>query len=774
MAPLDDILARAMEVAPTALLVIDAEGRIVFANAALLAMFGYARDELAGQRVEVLVPDAVREAHCAGRAALSSLPGRSGMLTVCGRRRDGSELLVEVQVDQAVTERGPMVVASLRDMGDRVELRDSPRDPRPTSRADPSRLASLLGLERRGVFRRPRASPSGRLDAHPGRRSRCESLIEALRASEERFRLAFEEAPVGMGMVGLDGRIVRMNRALCRMIGYAEEELIGGRFDLVTHPDDVAGDRAAVEALRSGRAELVRREKRLIARGGEVIHIVLTTVALHDPTGQPIHFIGHVQDLREQRRAEEAQRRSETMYRALFELAPEGVVVIDREDRVTDPNPAFCSMFGYLREELAGKPLRDFVPERDGDQPARTREQLRAAGTTLVTEWKGRRRDGGWQSAEVSVTLLPDESLLGFVRDVRERKRLERERETALRRLRTVIDRCPIGIGLMYADDPTRPLLNPRGWALLGRPEDPLHIGVMYCPDGTPLPFDESPAIRALRGETVDRMELVHQAPSGRRTPLVAYAAPLHDADGAIEGAVVAFEDTSAEKDLERLRSEWTSIVAHDLRQPVTAIQLFAKAVARATEHEGATRRRVAQIQDAARTLERMIGDLLDLAQAEVRRLPLARRLVDLPALLASSVTRANLEAPDREVSLSVRGDVPLVDADPDRVAQITDNLLGNAVKYGAPGTPITVRVERAEREVTVTVENEGPGVAPEDLPLLFERFHRGTQSGILGVGLGLYIARQLVEAHGGTIGVESAPAGPTRFRFTLPINRPT
>lgn len=720
MDPLGDILARAMEVAPTALLVIDAEGRIVFANAALLAMFGYAPGELAGQRVEVLVPDAAREAHCAGRAALSSLPSRSGMRTVCGRRRDGSELYVEVQVDQAVTERGPMVVASLRDVGDRVEL------------------------------------------------------TEALRASEERFRLAFEEAPVGMGMVGLDGRIVRANRALCRLVGYAEEELIGGRFDRVTHPDDVAGDRAAVEALRSGRAELVRREKRLIARGGEVIHIVLTTVALHDPSGRPIHFIGHVQDLREQRRAEEAQRRSETMYRALFELAPEGVVVIDREDHIADPNPAFCSMFGYPREELAGKPLRDFLPEGDVDQPARVRALLRAAGTTLVTEWQGRRRDGGWQSTEASVALLPDQSLLGFVRDVRERKRLERERETALRRLRTVVDRCPIGIGLMYADDPTHPVLNPRGWALLGRPDDPLHIGAMCHPDGTPLPFDESPAIRALRGETVERMELVHQAPSGRRTPLVAYAAPLHDADGAIEGAVVAFEDTSAEKDLERLRSEWTSIVAHDLRQPVTAIQLFAKAVARATEHEGPTRRRVAQIQDAARTLERMIGDLLDLARAEVRRLPLARRLVDLPALLASSVTRANLEAPDRDVSLSVRGDLPLVDADPDRVAQITDNLLGNAIKYGAPGTPITVRVERAEREVTVTVANEGPGVADEDLPQLFERFHRGTQSGILGVGLGLYIARQLVEAHGGVIGVQSAPAGPTRFRFTLPINRPT
>lgn len=710
---LDPAAARAFEAVPGALLVLDAQGEIVLANEALLVMFGFAREELAGQRLTALLPDA---------PALPDLASdRAGRRRFAARglRRNGTALSLEVDLAPADLGPGgdPLFVASLCDVGDRVKL------------------------------------------------------TAALSASEERFRRTFDEAPVGMGMVSLEGRILRVNRAFCRMVGYAEQDLVGRPFDVITHPDDRAADLAAMERVRRGGEPINPRDKRLVHRDGTPVPVQISTAAIRDATGRPLHIIGHMQDAREQKRAEEALRRSESMYRALFELAPEGVLVADDAFRLLDVNPAFSSMFGFAREELVDRLVTEFIGEGGDDRLAELRELVREPGVVHVGEWQARRRDGRCVPTEASTTRLPDGRWIAIVRDIEQRKRLERERETALRRLRTVIDRCPVGIGMIYADDPAHPELNPRARELLEWPRDPAIVGTVRRPDGAVVPFDDAPAIRALRGEQVERMELRIDLPSGRAVPILAYAAPLTDASGATEGAVLAFDDISLEKDLARMRAEWTSIVAHDLRQPVAAILLMARVLARDVEADPAARGRVEQIQSAARSLERMIGDLLDLARAEVRRLPLSRSAVDLPSLLSSSMARAALEAPDRPLSLDARGIIPAVDADHDRVAQIADNLLHNAVAHGAPGTPITVIVEPGEGVVAVTVENEGPGIAEADLPKLFERFRRGAQSGPHSLGLGLYIARQLVEAHGGAIGVERA-AGPTRFRFTLPVKR--
>jgi signal transduction histidine kinase len=131
------------------------------------------------------------------------------------------------------------------------------------------------------------------------------------------------------------------------------------------------------------------------------------------------------------------------------------------------------------------------------------------------------------------------------------------------------------------------------------------------------------------------------------------------------------------------------------------------------------------------------------------------------------------LEAPERGVDLRVRGKVLPVDADPDRVAQILENLLSNALKYSTPGTPIEIAVEGTDEAVAVSVTNEGEGIAASEIPLLFQRFQRtpaAKATKIKGVGLGLYITNELVQAHGGRLEVESTPGAKTTFRFTLPI----
>ena len=148
----------------------------------------------------------------------------------------------------------------------------------------------------------------------------------------------------------------------------------------------------------------------------------------------------------------------------------------------------------------------------------------------------------------------------------------------------------------------------------------------------------------------------------------------------------------------------------------------------------------------------------------------LAQENVDLVSLVSRSVDLVAPQACGRAFELRVYGEAPFATVDPDRIAQVLENLLSNAIKYGDCGTPIVVEIDTTGVDVVVSVTNDGPGIDRAELPHLFNRFYRvegGTR--IKGVCLGLYIARELIEAHGGHVAAESTPGEKTTFRFTLP-----
>jgi signal transduction histidine kinase len=312
---------------------------------------------------------------------------------------------------------------------------------------------------------------------------------------------------------------------------------------------------------------------------------------------------------------------------------------------------------------------------------------------------------------------------------------------------------------------------------MLGQPPtaqiDPADTGVRTL-DGRRLQHDQLPAARALRGERGVRAEFLVRNAGGGCTPIALSAGPIIGPDGSVLAAVAAFEDITAAKELERLREEWSGVVAHDLRQPLGTISLTAQMLAHATG-EAKLLKYADQIHGAAQRLHRMVGDLMDLSRLDAHRLELVRQRVDVPALVRAVAERVAPQTPDRAFDVSILGQVPNVDADPDRIAQVMENLLTNAVKYGKGGTTILTSVSWEDGHVAVAVTNEGRPLTAEELSRIFERFHRTASAkleGIQGVGLGLYITRSLVEAHGGRITAESTPAGQTTFRFTLPLER--
>jgi PAS domain S-box-containing protein len=415
-----------------------------------------------------------------------------------------------------------------------------------------------------------------------------------------------------------------------------------------------------------------------------------------------------------------------------------------------------------------------------------------------------------WQPiVENGVTV----ALEGSMRDVTARKRGEREVDGLLERvsgdrarLQAVIACSPVGIVLI--DDPraTTTLANRAAEQLFGFSFEPTGGLLQFTEhlrdkQGRPLPMQACPVVRALAGETLDAVELVIEARDGRRVPVLASAVPLRDSSGAVSGAVVLYKDVSMLRQLEQLREEWTSIVAHDLRQPIAVVRMQAHGLRRVVDRFGAgarlAREQLGHIHDAVAQLERMIADLLDLSRLETKHLELRRREVE-PAAMARIVAERlrELVAP-HVVDVAIDGELPALELDPERVEQVLTNLVTNAARYGYSDTSITLGVRLQASNVVWSVSNLGPGIPAAELPRLFERFHRferpegrgsglgrgaerGDSAGPSGaaggaersdrVGLGLYISRGLVEAHGGRLWAQSERDGRTTFSFTIPL----
>lgn len=233
-----------------------------------------------------------------------------------------------------------------------------------------------------------------------------------------------------------------------------------------------------------------------------------------------------------------------------------------------------------------------------------------------------------------------------------------------------------------------------------------------------------------------------------------------------------------------RVREETLAAVSHDLKGPLSTIALSAGRLERvlsrlgvpAAEYTGA----LTPIERAVTHMDRLVEDLLDVERLRAGRLALQRRAEMVGSLLLEAIELHEPVA--RARSIRLEGALPRdlerleVACDRGRVVQVLSNLLANAIKHSPDGAPIEVRAERADGGVRLSIRDRGPGIAPELASRLFQRYERGPGQGrgaTANLGLGLAIARGLVEAHGGTIGVESAEGEGSTFHFTLPVPAP-
>jgi PAS domain S-box-containing protein len=741
---------------------LDPTGRVRWSNAAAERLLAWPRDLLVGQPLEAVLPARFRAKSGAPLYAylLSHTrhsPERSFRMSYL--RRDGVEIEVDCNVSLV---------------------------------AQKSLALSLM--------RRPDSFGDAPLDTS--------GTVE----SEQRYRLVFDHAPLALWHFDARGVITACNDQFVRVIGSNKRALIG--LNQLTLQDSFVVD--CVKGALAGKRMHFEGDYRS-ATGGKVTPVRADFAFIRAEDGTITGGVGILEDITERKQAEDALRETNAILQAVFEASPLPIVSVSPEAKVRLWNRAAEQVFGYRAAELLGKKIPNIPPERSEEFFARFARVL--AGQVLLNlETYYLHKDGSvvdvsLSSAPLSLREGEVAGTITVLADITERKRAQAERTALLekeRAARQAAEEAQLRLELLaqasaaiassldYDDTLQRAarmamprfaqrtavfLLDEGKLRLVAAHPDPLPrkeaaqtIAPGVVSSGQPFVGELSLCVPlVVLGRTLGALWL------GRNeTEPTFTSADVRLAEEIGHRAGVAIDNARLFRRTEqalRARDEFLSIASHELRTPVTSLRLSVQNLeAMAAEGSLATAppalvaRGLATVVRQTQHLGRLIEELLDVSRIQAGRFELALSDgVDLGHLARATAVRL-----ERELALA--GCPVRVDAEPTsgrwdsaRLDQVVTNLLTNAMKFGA-GRPIDIIVRTSAGAASLAVSDHGIGIEPDAVERIFDRFERGVSAQHYGgLGLGLYIARQIVEAHHGTIAVHSQLGQGATFTVTLP-----
>jgi PAS domain S-box-containing protein len=307
----------------------------------------------------------------------------------------------------------------------------------------------------------------------------------------------------------------------------------------------------------------------------------------------------------------------------------------------------------------------------------------------------------------------------------------------------------------------------------------------MVTLEGVPFRTDDLPTMQAIRQQKiVTGVDMCIRRPDGTEIGVQASAAPIVAPNGRISGAVASFRDVSAQRELEHQKDEFLSAVAHDLKTPVAVLQGQAQLLQRWAQRDRLDLERMVEglnaIETRARMMTGLIDELMDVTRLRMgHHLELNRRSTDLTELVRGIITAQQSVAERHHLVLEAPESEIVAHCDTSRVARLVENVLSNATKFSPGGSEVQVRLHSQQQAgqswAVLSVRDQGVGIPSRDLPHIFEWFHRADNvvGTTIGTGIGLAVARQIVEQHGGSIDVESEERIGSTFTIRLPLTGP-
>lgn len=461
----------------------------------------------------------------------------------------------------------------------------------------------------------------------------------------------------------------------------------------------------------------------------------------------------------------EALQAENVVLREVLDLTTEAFWAVDRDWTLTALNTAAERAWGRSRGDLLGRHIWELFPEVVGT-PNHTAILRAMRSGVAQTFYDQSPAVHAWVAGRAQPTPT---GLIVHFQDVTQVREGDLARQQSEERYRAILESID------------------EGFCLIEVIFDAVNHPVDYRFLETNPAFEEHSGLREAVGRTArelvpsldDRwfetfgrvartgepLRFVQEAPAMESRWFDVYAFRLGSPGGNIVG--ILFTNISERKHMEHLQQDFVAMASHDLAGPLTVLRARAQLLQRRQAYDDAS---VTAIIEQTQRMERLIDDLRELVRLDTWRLELRHAPAQLAHLAQAAIERMRLQAPGYDMRLVTPGSSREILVDAGRIAQVLDNLLGNAVKYSPKGSVITVSVVQPADVDQVSITDQGPGIEPDAIPHLFERFFRGTareETG--GLGLGLYIARTLVIAHGGQIWVESTPGEGSTFVFTLP-----
>ncbi len=613
----------------------------------------------------------------------------------------------------------------------------------------------------------------------------------------------FDSSPEAIISVNTDLRVTSWSPGAERLFGFSAAEALGQPVSFIAPPGAEQSQGASLARVLSGEllesVETVRRTK-----SGALVQVTLTLVPMRDTAGVVTGVAAIARAISDRQRAERAMRR----LAAIVESSDDAIISKDLDGIVISWNRAAQHIFGYTAAEMIGRSIRTIIPPDRQQEEDHVLGRVRRGEKVDHFETIRQRKDGSL--VEISLTVSPVRDENGAVvgaskvaRDITERRQLEVERgklfaasEEHLRLTNTLND-----VGRVVA-------------STLDRTD----VVQAVTDAATAVTGAEFGAFEpAFRGDTIVRLDDVtkdvryghnppyHGMPEGH-LPVCSYlAAPVRGRSGHVMGgllfghhqpgrfteqherllegiaswAAVALENAAlylTAQEANRLKDEFLAMLSHELRTPLNAILGYARMVRAGLMTGEKQGRALETIERNASALNRIVEDVLDISRIVSGKLRLRVQQSDLRPIVSAAVDAVVPAAEAKRIRIErvLEGpDVP-ISGDPDRLQQVIWNLVSNAVKYTPRGGRVQITLLRVNSHVEVIVSDSGIGISASFLPFVFDRF-RQADGGVTrergGLGLGLSIAKDLVELHGGTI--EAASAGEnlgSTFRVRLPV----
>jgi two-component system CheB/CheR fusion protein len=639
------------------------------------------------------------------------------------------------------------------------------------------------------------------------RNQELEAALREIDTGERRFRLLVDSVKeYAIFMLDPQGRVATWNEGARRIIGYESNEIIGKHLSLfyIEEEKDSKPPMELSEATKNGKYE---DEGWRIRKDGSRFWANVVVTSIRDSDGKLIGYAKVTRDLTSQRQTQDQLRLSEERSRLMIaEVRDYAIFMLDPEGNISSWNEGAKRIKGYESQEVLGTHFSRFYTPEDikRNHPAFELEIAKKEGRYEEEGWRVK-KDGSRFWANVTITRVLDSSgkLLGFAkvtRDLTERRKAEEARIEEQRRIavlelakknqmilenerenfRNLFKETPEMVCILRGPDHVFEFVNEAHVKVLGFDATGMSVRKAQ-PESVEVHGILDEVYRT--GKTAKLHEIPVTVTNRLRHFNLTYSARRNEA-GEIDGVMIlGTEITEQVKNREELkkaiiaRDEFLSIASHELKTPLTSLLIQAQMRRRQAEMEKAeafTFEKLTKMFDSDKKLinrlTRLIDDMLDVTRISSARLTVRPEAADLRSIVQTVLERMApqiLEAGTTVVTEKLESCPCHVD--PFRLEQVLVNLLTNAIRYGE-AKPIFVNLEKKENLAILSVRDQGIGIAPEDQKRIFDQFERATQKATSGLGLGLYISKQIIKAHGGTIEVRSEIGKGSTFIVELPL----